>query len=226
MTNTDTTQRIDLSPVIAFDSDGALQETAAIAERHSRRGFLKSAGLAAGGVAALSGGLFPVARASAATPRGDVAILNFALTLEFLEAAFYGASLKSAGLTGAHERFARTAYRHESAHVRALKAALGRAAVARPTFDFGAAVMSKDAFTATAITLEDTGVEAYQGQAPFITSDAVFKAAISIHPVEARHAAWIRSLSGQAPAPDSFNPALTKDAVLVAVNGTGFIKAA
>ena len=49
-------------------------------------------------------------------------------------------------------------------------------------------------------------------------------AAISIHPVEARHAAWIRNIAGQAPAPDAFNPALSKAQVLAAVSGTGFIK--
>ena len=63
-----------------------------------------------------------------------------------------------------------------------------------------------------------------QGQAPNIRSQAVFKAAISIHPVEARHAAWIRQLAHQSPAPAAFNPALTKDQVLAAVTATGFIK--
>ena len=76
----------------------------------------------------------------------------------------------------------------------------------------------------TAITLEDTGVQAYQGQAAFIKSQAVFKAAISIHPVEARHAAWIRQLAHQNPAPAAFNPSMTKSQVLAAVAGTGFIK--
>jgi hypothetical protein len=52
----------------------------------------------------------------------------------------------------------------------------------------------------------------------------VFKAAISIHPVEARHAAWIRNLAHQNPAPAAFNPALTKNQVLAAVGATGFIK--
>ena len=55
-------------------------------------------------------------------------------------------------------------------------------------------------------------MQAYQGQTPFIKSQDVFKAAISIHPVEARHAAWIRNIAGQAPAPAAFNPALTKSA--------------
>jgi hypothetical protein len=216
--------RIDLSAVLDYDTDGALQETEDTARRHSRRGFLRASGIAVGG-AAVAGGLLPGASAFAAsTPKGDVAILNFALTLEYLESAFYASAMKHAGLKGEMERFARTVHQHEAAHVAALKKALGSAAVKRPTFDFGSAVTSQGAFAATAVTLEDTGVQAYQGQAPFIKSNAVFKAAISIHPVEARHAAWIRNLSGQPPAPAAFNPALTKDQVLAAVTGTGFIK--
>ena len=107
----------------------------------------------------------------------------------------------------------------------ALRKALGNAAVKRPTFAFGAAVKNASAFATTAVKLEDTGVMAYQGQAPFIRSQDVFKAAISIHPVEARHAAWIRNITaGYEPAPSAFNPALTKEAVLSAVTATGFIK--
>jgi hypothetical protein len=214
--------RIDLSDVVAFDTDGALRETAEQAERHSsRRGFLKGAGLALGGAMATGVG-FP-ALAGAAS-KGDVAILNFALTLEYLESNFYASAIKHAGLTGELGRFARLVHQHEAAHVAALKKALGSAAVKHPTFDFGPATRSASTFTATAIKLEDTGVMAYQGQAPFIKSQDVFKAAISIHPVEARHAAWIRQIAHQSPAPVSFNPALTKDQVLAAVTATGFIK--
>jgi rubrerythrin len=217
--------RVDLSGVLDFDADGALQETAAEAQRHSRRAFLRTSGVAVGG-AVVAGGALPglTSGAMAATPKGDVAIVNFALTLEYLESAFYASALKHAGLTGEHKRLARTVHQHEAAHVAALRKMLGSAAVKRPSFDFGAAVQSQAAFTQTAITLEDTGVQAYQGQAAFIKSQAVFKAALSIHPVEARHAAWIRNIGGMAPAPAAFNPALTKSQVLAAVNGTGFIK--
>jgi Ferritin-like domain len=215
--------RVDLSGVLEFDTDGALQDTADSAAHQSRRNFLRTSGLALGG-AAVAGGLLPGAALAASIPKGDVAILNFALTLEYLESAFYASALKHAGLTGEHKRFARTVHQHEAAHVAALRKALGSAAVKRPMFDFGSAVTSQGAFTATAITLEDTGVQAYQGQTPFIRSSAVFKAAISIHPVEARHAAWIRNLAGQSPAPAAFNPALSKSQVLAAVAGTGFIK--
>jgi hypothetical protein len=214
--------RVDLSAVVEFDTDGALQETAETAQRHSRRRFLRNSGIALGGAAA-AGGLLP-GSALAATSKGDVAILNFALTLEYLESAFYASAMKHAGLTGELDRFARLVHQHEKAHVEALRKALGSAAVKRPTFGFGAAVQSRGAFVATSIKLEDTGVQAYQGQTPFIKSQDVFKAAISIHPVEARHAAWIRNLAGQSPAPAAFNPALSKSAVLAAVGATGFIK--
>jgi hypothetical protein len=215
--------RTDLSAVLEFDTDGALQETAEQAHRHSRRGFLRTAGLTLGGAAA-AGGLLPGAALAAGTPKGDVAILNFALTLEYLESAFYASALEHAGLTGEWKRFATTVHAHEKAHVEALRKALGSAAIKRPTFAFGSAVQSRSAFGATSTKLEDTGVMAYQGQTPFIRSQTVFKAAISIHPVEARHAAWIRNLTGSAPAPAAFNPALTKSQVLAAVGATGFIK--
>ena len=214
--------RIDLSSVLEFDTDGALQETAAKAEHHSRRSFLRGAGLAFGGAVAAGAG-WP-ALAGAATPKGDVAILNFALTLEYLESNFYASAMKHAGLSGELERFARLVHQHEAAHVAALKKALGSAAVKHPKFDFGGTTHSASAFTATAIKLEDTGVMAYQGQTPYIKSQDVFKAAISIHPVEARHAAWIRQLAHQSPAPAAFNPALTMNQVLAAVKATGFIK--
>lgn len=214
--------RVDLSAVVDFDTDGALQETAALAERHSRRSFLRNSALVAGGAAAAGAG-FPAA--ALAQSKGDVAILNFALTLEYLESAFYFRARRSANLTGALEWFAQTVGAHESAHVTALRKALGNAAVKKPTFDFGAAVESPSAFAATAVKLEDTGVMAYQGQAPFIRSQEIFKAALSIHPVEARHAGWIRSITaGYEPAPDAFNPALTMNATLAAVGATGFIK--
>jgi hypothetical protein len=134
------------------------------------------------------------------------------------------ATHKHAGLTGEFKRFATLIHDHEKAHVEALRKALGSAAIKRPTFGFGSAVTSTAAFTATAIELEDTGVQAYQGQAPFIRSQAVFEAAISIHPVEARHAAWIRNLAHQNPAPAAFNPAMTKNQALAAGGATGFIK--
>ncbi len=218
--------RVDLSAVVEFDADGALQETAETAQRHSRRRFLRNSGLAAGGIA-VAGGMVP-GSALAATSKGDVAILNFALTLEYLESAFYASALKHAGLTGEFERFARLVHQHEKAHVEALRKALGNAAIKRPTFAFGSAVTSRASFTATSIALEDTGVAAYQGQAPLIHQNAVLGPAGAILAVEARHAAWVRDLlyAGKSvkPAPEAFSTPMTMSQVLSAVKKTGFIK--
>jgi rubrerythrin len=203
----------------ALDADGAIQETMAAAPEHTRAAFLKRAG---GGLA--GGGLLMALAAdaaSAATPR-DVSILNFALTLEYLEAAFYAEALRKGALRGRLAAFAD----HEATHVVALRKALGSAAVKKPRFDFQSTTSSAATFTATSITLEDTGVKAYKGQAPRIQSDAVLKAALAIHAVEARHASWIRDLAGQSPAPVAFDTALTMGQVLAAVAKTGFIVAA
>ena len=82
----------------------------------------------------------------------------------------------------------------------ALQDALGSAAVKRPSFDFGGVTEDEDAFIKTAVAFEDLGTAAYKGQAYRIDSDALLAAAVSIHSVEARHAAWIRYLAGAPPA--------------------------
>ena len=111
--------------------------------------------------------------------------------------------------------------------MKALKGVLGSKAVKKPTFDFGDTVTNQAKFKATAQVLEDTGVAAYAGQGPNILQRPVVKAALSIHSVEARHAAWIRfinssgGLSGTGaanlPAPKAFDTALSEKKVLAAV---------
>jgi hypothetical protein len=214
-----------------LDADGAIRETASRVDPVTRASFLRrAAAVTAGGgvVATMFGGsaLTAVAGAqSGGSSKGDVNILNYALTLEYLEAAFYKEAVAKAGLTGELKRFGTTVAAHEAAHVQALKKALGAKAVKKPNFDFRGTTAKASTFAATAQVLEDTGVEAYQGQATNIKSSAVLKAAISIHPVEARHAAWIASILGKSPAPDAFNEAKDMAAILAAVKGTGFIAA-
>ena len=85
-------------------------------------------------------------------------------------------------------------------------------------------VESSKEFVATAIVLEDTGVRAYKGQAPFIQETAVLEAALAIHSVEANHAAWIRYIAGEIPTyTGAFELPLTKSQVLAIVKKTGFI---
>ena len=100
---------------------------------------------------------------------------------------------------------------------------LGSKAVKKPTFNFQGTTEDRAKFTATAIVLEDTGVAAYKGQAGLIKDDAVLKAALSIHTVEARHASWIRHIAGKKPAPAAFDEPLTMAQVLAAVKKTNFI---
>jgi hypothetical protein len=189
----------------------------------TRGQFLARAGLAGGGALAASFGLDP-ALAAAATSKGDIAILNYALTLEYLEAAFYTEAEAMGALSGELALFAQVVGEHERAHVKALKAVLGRKAVKQPKFNFRGTTEDAAKFAATAQVLEDTGVAAYKGQAGLVKSNAVLVAALSIHAVEARHAGWIRAINGAPPAPAAFDAPLSMKQVLAAVAKTKFIE--
>ena len=209
-----------------IDTDGALRETAVAAAGDTRAGFLAKAVLLGGGALGGSAILALAAEGAHAQSRSDVAILNFALTLEYLEAAFYTEATEMGALSGELELFSRVVGAHERAHVRALKQVLGRRAVKKPRFDFRGTTESASAFRKTAIVLEDTGVAAYKGQAARIDSNAVLEAALAIHSVEARHAAWIRDIAGQSPAPEAFDEPASRSEVLAAVAQTRFIRPA
>ena len=137
-------------------------------------------------------------------PQAIVDVLNFALTLEYLENEFYQTGLGASGLIPAADLpiFQQIA-KHEAAHVALLQSVLGASAVAKPTFDF-TAVGTFDPFNdyatfqALSQGFEDTGVRAYKGQAPALMSDnTVLTTALRIHSVEARHASMVRRLRGQ-----------------------------
>jgi hypothetical protein len=221
------------------DVDGAVREAAEQVSGDTRLSFLKKAGVAGG--AALSGGavlsaLAPGAFASAQPGRppasfgkGDVGILNYALTLEYLEAAFYnGATAANLPLSSQAAAFLKVVTEDENAHVAFLKKALGHKAAKRPTFDFKGTNTNAAMFMKTAQVLENTGVHAYSGQALNIKTPAYVKAAVSILTIEARHASVIGLLNdptGKEIAPDgAFDTPLTAAKVLKAVKETGFIK--
>lgn len=139
-----------------------------------------------------------------------VAVLQYALTLEYLEAEFYTKGVATAPIPAGAPLTAITTIRdHENAHVALLKTVIGQLGstpVAKPTFDFSAGNGSnngpfKDVFTnyplflAVAQTFEDTGVRAYKGQAgELMENNDILTAALQIHSVEARHASHIRSM--------------------------------
>jgi hypothetical protein len=212
-----------------IDTDGALQETAGRAGV-TRGAALRRAMLGGGaliGGASLLSGMSGTALAATEKATSDVDILNFALTLEYLEAAFYAEAVSGGKLSGEAMKFAMVVAKDEAAHVAFLKGALGAKAVAKPKFDFKGTTMKQATFLKTAMVLEDTGVSAYAGAAPMIANKKTLAAALSVHSVEARHAAWVRDILGHGsnplPAPAPFDPALTKAQVLKAVTGTGFI---
>lgn len=159
-----------------------------------------------------------VRKALAMSGGGDVDILNFALTLEYLEATFYKEAKSRLKASGELKKLIRLLADDEKQHVGALTATvkqLGGKPVAEPKFDF--AYTDTAGFLALAQTFEDTGVSAYNGAAPAIESPEVLGAAGSIVQVEARHAAAIRIQNSEEPAPEAFDPSLDEKQVLKAV---------
>jgi Ferritin-like domain len=203
-----------------LDRDGAIVDAVgALHDGTSRAGFLRGALLGSGALLAA----FAAPASAAGAKARDVSILNFALTLEELQAAFYTEVERNKVLHGALKKQADTVGAVERAHVRAFRSALGRAAVKRPHFDFGGATEGADAFRKTAVAFEDLAVAAYKGQAPRLTSRAYLASALAIHSVEARHAAWIRRLAGKSPVAGPFDEPLSRPAVTRIVASTHFI---
>lgn len=228
-----------LLDIDTIDTSGLVRETAEAAgiDRRDllRKGAMGAGGLVAGG--AFFGILSPAeARISTKkSKKNDVKILQFAMTLELLEAAFYRQARANMvfGDDAALELFTRTVSSHEDDHVTFLRNALGKKRVSGLKFDFGKAVTDRDTYRKTAQVLEDTGVQAYLGQAANVAQGPVLSAAGSIVTVEARHAAWIRFLNGGGapgvrdsaqPAPRTFDRGLSEKKILRAVKGTGFIQ--
>ena len=231
------------------DVDGAIRETAheageALAqEGDTRLGFLKKAGLAGGAVVgggALLGALVPGAamargtgagRPPARFGSGDIGILNYALTLEYLERAFYNEAAKNDRkkrfLSGISKDFLMATVDDERAHVEFLEHALGSAKVAEPKFDFGKTTSSEKIFLKVSFALENTGVGAYSGQAFNIVDPANLGAALSILTIEARHAGLVGGIirGSKGVAPDGpFDKPNSAHQTLKKVASTGFIK--
>ena len=191
----------------------------------SRRRFLHVAGFGAAGAAALAisacGGEKPGDKAKPTDSgsqfgEGDVGIVNFALTLEYLEADFYSQVEEANLFSGRRADLLKQIGENEQEHVSALEATvkkLGGKPVARPDATFpleGGA----DEVLRLAANLENTGAAAYLGQAKNILDREVLAAALAIHAVEGRHAGVLNRLIGEPFTPGAFAAPRTMDEVL------------
>lgn len=201
-------------------------------QRLSRRSALgSSAKIAAGGAIALGTTLSPaMARLIAAQEEfeSDIDVLNYALTLEHLENAFYELSgdfdLGEDGFNNPINDFVSQIGEHEAAHVETLTSVisdLGGEPVERAEYDFG--VTDAQGFLATAAVFENLGVSAYDGAGQFLTDPGLLTAAGTISAVEARHASYLNLVTGTLPFPAAFEEPLSPEEVLEAA--TPFIVA-
>jgi rubrerythrin len=150
---------------------------------------------------------------------GDMGILGYALTLEYLETQFYADAAKSGKLKGKVLAVAKQFGEEESEHVKALEATikkLGGKLPAKPKAKFP--LKDQKSILMLAATVENLGANAYLGQAGNIENKEVLAAALSIHTVEARHASVLNTVTGQDITPDgAFSKPATADEVLKAV---------
>jgi rubrerythrin len=132
----------------------------------------------------------------------DLAIVNYALTLEYLEAQFYKDVVASGVLKGSEQDIAKMFGEQEAQHVVALKGTADKlgGAVSAPKAKFP--IENRAQVLKLADTVENLGAAAYLGQAGNIKSPEVLAAALSIHSVEARHASALNVLLGKKPSPD------------------------
>ena len=151
-------------------------------------------------------------------PGGDLGIVNYALTLEYLEAQFYDKVIASGLFHGATLATLKSFGAQEHQHVAALKkvaSSLGTPAK-EPTGKFPLA--NAGSVAKLAATVENLGAAAYLGQAPNIQSQEILAAALAIHSIEARHAATLNSVLKLSPTPDgAFGKPMTMSQVLAAV---------
>jgi Ferritin-like domain len=202
-----------------LDVDGAIAEAAERAGVVSRATFL--AGALGGSLALL--GLGAERAAGQGPGPSDVAILNYALVLEYLQAAFYTEAQRMKALRGRAAEAADVVGAVERAHIAAFRDVLGSKAASSPSFDFQGTTEDQNAFLKTAVAFEDLAVAAYKGQATRIKASSVLAAALAIHSVEARHAAWMRYLFGVEPAVRAFDEPQSKQQITRVVNSTNFI---
>jgi hypothetical protein len=175
------------------------------------------------GGALVAGQALGAAPAHAASARTDRAILQYDLVLEYLQSSMYTETERLRAVRPATLEWGRVVGAHERAHVTAIKSLLGRGAVASPAFNFRGVTESDEAFARTSVAFEDLTAAVLKNQALRIKDRSLVAAVLSLHSVEARHAAWVRRRVGLAPVVAAFDEAAPQARVTRLVRSTGFI---
>jgi hypothetical protein len=230
---------MSLPKLEVLDVDGAIQEAEDRVAGDTRASFFRKAAVGGGTVLGSGAilGMLPEMAMARPSKKQDLEILNYALTLEYLETEFYREAVQKGDISGDALQFAKLVFKHEAIHVKTLKSvidSLGGKPVSKPKFDFKGSNRKQGPFIETAFVLENTGVSAYLGQAKRLQSKALLTAAGSILSVEARHAGAIAVIKDQKPYADKAGFSITPNgafdvpksmkAILKAVGNTGFIK--
>jgi len=215
----------ELQPTLAeIDCDGALRETAADAFPLTRGElFRQSATAAAAGALGYFGAAWEDADAAAAKTANDIAILRFDQVLEFLQSGLYTEAERLGALKPETLAWARVVGAHERAHLRAIERLLGPKKVKNPGFNYGSVTADESAFIKTAVAFEDLTAALLKWQAPRLDSRAILAAAVSLHSVETRHAAWIRHLVGLQPATSAFDKPAPQHKMAQLIDSTHFL---
>ncbi len=232
-------RHMSLPSIEQLDVDGAIREADAAVAGDTRASFFRKAAVGGGAVltsGAIMGMLPDMAAAAKPSRKNDLKILNFALTLEYLEAAFYKEAIQKNALSGDVLALTKLVADHEVTHVSALRGAIKQAGakpVQKPEFDFMDTTGEEKLFLDTSYDLENTGIHAYLGQAGNLKSKKYLGTAATIVTIEARHAAAFATLRGDSPfdvAGNSITPAgafdrgFSKKHILKIVGDTNFIK--
>ncbi len=189
-----------------------------------RSELLRGALLGGGALLAGAGAVAGLGRLAGAAPSAeqDTRILNVLLGLEHVQLALYEEALDNGALSGDLLEFAGVARGHERVHVDTLRRLLGANAEDPPPLAFGDATTDPDAFAEAAAGIEDLSVDAYNGQVVNLTPRARAESARVVS-VDARHAAWVRTVAGHEPAAEAVDPGRPAAEVARALQDTGFV---
>jgi hypothetical protein len=207
----------------AVDRDGAIAEALDELTGGTRADFLRQSVIGGSATAAV---LAAPAAAQGRNTKKDIAILRFDLNLEYLQAAMYSEAERLRALKPRTLDWARVVGANERGHVKAIRGLLGRDAVKSPKFNFRGVTEDDAVFTETAVAFEDLTAALLKTQATQVDSRRILTALVSLHSVEARHAAWIRHIAGIVPAADAFDEPTSRTRVVRLVEDTNFVTSA